>query len=83
MARGPRGPGRAALGKEGERVEPPSHVVPIEDLGAGRGDREEPYRAAFARPDRIGGAVEGERVDNRDSIFGAREVALFPPPGAL
>ena len=64
-------------------MDPPSHVLTIEDLVAWLGDREEPYRAAFARPDRIGGAVEGERVGNRDSIFGAREVALFPPPGVL
>ena len=74
---------REALGKDGERVDPPSHVLTIEDLVAWLGDREAPYRTAFARPDRIGGAVEGERAGNGDSIFGAREVALFPPPGAL
>jgi sulfur-carrier protein len=74
---------RETLGQDGESVDPPSHVLTIDDLVAWLADRDEANASAFAASRRIGGAVEGERVGNRDSIFGARNVALFPPPGAI
>jgi molybdopterin synthase sulfur carrier subunit len=72
---------RDALGRDGERVEPPSHVLTIDDLIAWLADRGEPYKSVLSG--RIHAAVEGHSVANEDSFFGAREVALFPPPGVL
>ncbi len=72
---------RDALGRDGERVDPPSHVLTVEDLVAWLRERGGPYASAFAG--RVEAAVEGEAAANGDSFFGAREVALFPPRGAL
>jgi molybdopterin synthase sulfur carrier subunit len=74
---------RDAIGRDGERVDPPSHVLTLADLIAWLALRGEPYAGPFADPARIHGAVEGEAVGPEGSVFGAREVALFPPPGAL
>ena len=73
---------REALGRERERVDPPSHVLTIDDLIAWLAERGEPYSAALSGG-AIGAAVEGHKVGNADSFFGAREVALFPPPGLI
>ena len=72
---------RDAIGRDGERVDPPSHVLTIQDLVAWLAKRGEPYRSALAGD--IRGAVESHMVASEDSFFGAREVALFPPPGVL
>ena len=72
---------REALGRERERVDPPSHVLTIEDLVAWLAERGEPYSAALAGE--VRGAVEGRSSASGDSVFGAREVALFPPPGLI
>ena len=72
---------RDRLGRDGERVETPSHVLTIDDLVRWLSERGEPYASAFAGP--VEGAVEGEKAAGGDSFFGAREVALFPPPGVL
>jgi sulfur-carrier protein len=72
---------RDALGRDGERVDQPSHVLTIDDLIAWLRTRGEPYATALAS--RIEGAVEGQAAAGADSVFGAREVALFPPRGAL
>lgn len=74
---------RTLLGRDGERVDPPSHVVTVGDLVAWLAEQGEPYRAAFADPARVRAAVEAEPAEAEGNIFGAREVALFPPPGAL
>lgn len=74
---------RDTLGRDSERVDPPSHVVTVEALVewlAGRGGA---YAEAFGDKARIQAAIEGERAAPGDSMFGAQEVALFPPPGAL
>ena len=74
---------RDSLGRDGERVQPPSHVVTVADLIDWLAERGGAYAQAFAEPDRIRAALEAEPIDAGGSIFGAREVALFPPPGAL
>ena len=74
---------RDAIGRDGERVDPPSHVVTVADLIAWLAERGDPYAAAFAQPNRVLAAVEAEPASPEGNIFGAREVALFPPPGAL
>jgi molybdopterin converting factor small subunit len=77
------GPLRDAVGCARERVDPPSHVLTVEDLVRWLAERSPAHGAALADPSRIGAAVEAERAGPGDSVFGAREVALFPPPGAL
>lgn len=74
---------RDLFGRDGERVEPPSHVVAVADLVSWLAEQGEPWRAAFADPARVRAAVEGEAAGPEDSVFGAREVALFPPGGVL
>ncbi len=74
---------RDALGRDAERVDPPSHVVTVGDLVGWLAARGGAYEVALADPARIHAAVEAEPVERDGSIFGAREVALFPPPGAL
>ncbi|MFN3944521.1 MAG: MoaD/ThiS family protein [Allosphingosinicella sp.] len=72
---------REAIGRDTERVDPPSHVLTVEDLLgwlAGQGD---PYATGLAGPVRA--AVDRDWAAPGDSFFGAREVALFPPVGAL
>ena len=77
------GPLREALGRDRERVDPPSHVLTVADLVAWMGERGGAYARAFAPGADIRAAVEAEVADGDATIFGAREVALFPPPGAL
>ena len=72
---------RDALGRDTERVDTPSHVLTVDDLVEWLRGRGEPHASALAAP--VCGAVEGARAAGGDTIFGAREVALFPPPGAL
>ena len=74
---------RDDLGRDREQIDPPSHVLTVEDLIGWLSDRGEPYASAFAAPDTIRAAVDRERAGPADSMFGAREVALFPPMGAL
>ena len=74
---------RDAFGRDGERVDPPSHIVTVADLIAWLVTLGDPYRNALGDGSRIHAAVEAELVSATGSIFGAREVALFPPPGAL
>ena len=74
--------GSEALGRDGERIEPPSHVLTIEDLLDWLSARGEPYSELLADHGRIHAAVDRERAGPGDSFFGAQEVALFPPPGA-
>jgi sulfur-carrier protein len=72
---------REAMGRDTERVDPPSHVLTIDDLVKWLSNRGAPYFEAMAPPLRA--AVDHEWANGGDSFFGAREVALFPPVGAL
>jgi molybdopterin synthase sulfur carrier subunit len=74
---------RDALGRERERADPPSHVLTAGDLVAWLSERGEPYASALAAAAPLGAAAEGEAIGLDGNLFGAREVALFPPPGAF
>lgn len=74
---------RDDFGRDTERVDPPSHVLTVEDLLAWLRDKGEPYAGALADSARIRAAVDQEPSGPADSFFGAREVALMPPMGAL
>mgnify|MGYP003578666886 FL=1 len=74
---------RDAVGRDEERVDPPSHVVTVADLVewlAGQGD---PYASIFEDRSRVHAAGEGKAATPEDSVFGAHQVALFPPGGVL
>src|SRR3546814_5888687 len=73
---------REALGRDGERIDPPSHVLTVEDLLNWMSERGEPYRSLLSDHGSIRAAVEREHAGPGDSFFGAQEVALFPPQGA-
>ena len=72
---------RDALGRDTERVDTPSHVLTVDDLVAWLRERGGAYADALGGT--VLAAVEGERAQAGDTVFGAREVALFPPLGAL
>ena len=74
---------RDALGRDGERIDPPSHVLTIADLLSWLCERGEPYASALGARDGIGAAVDREHAAAQDSFFGAREVALFPAASGL
>ena len=72
---------RDALGRDTERVDTPTHVLTVDDLVGWLRGRSEAHAAALHGT--VLAAVEGSRADGGDTVFGAREVALFPPMGAL
>jgi molybdopterin synthase sulfur carrier subunit len=74
---------RATLGRDAERVEPPSHVLTVDDLIEWLSTRGDPWRPALADRGNLCTAVDREHASLSDSIFGAQEVALFPPVRGL
>lgn len=72
-----------ALGRDAERIDPPSHVLTVADLLRWLGERGPPYAEALSDPMRIGAAVDRGHAGLQDSFFGAREVALFPAESGL
>ena len=55
-----------------------TRVQPGELAGQG-----EPYASIFADRSRVRAAVEGVAAGAEDSVFGAQQVAIFPPGGVL
>lgn len=74
---------REALGRDEERVDPPSHVLTIEDLRQWLVARGEPYAGLFSDASALGAAIEHQQAGPSDSFFGARQVALFPKVGGI
>ncbi len=74
---------RDEIGRDREEVDLPSHVLAVEDLLGWLRDRGEPHASALGKPASIGAAVAGEWAGPKDSVFGAVEVALFPPRGVM
>ena len=74
---------RDEIGRDRELVDLPSHVLSVDDLLAWLRARGEPHASALAAEPRIGAAVAGQWARGGDSLFGAVEVALFPPVGVL
>jgi molybdopterin synthase sulfur carrier subunit len=74
---------RDAIGRDRELVDPPSNVLTVEDLLGWLRARGDPHATALAEDMAIGAAVAGEWAKDGDSLFGAAEVALFPPVGVL
>ena len=73
---------RDEFGLDREEIDPPSHVLTVEDLVAWLRGRGEPHASALAEAD-IHASVAGQWVRGKESLFGALEVALLPRVGVL
>jgi molybdopterin synthase sulfur carrier subunit len=74
---------RESVARDRERIDPPSHVLTVGDLTGWLAEQGAPYASVLADRAKVRAAVDTEFAGAEDSIFGAREVALFPPVGAL
>jgi molybdopterin synthase sulfur carrier subunit len=74
---------RDEIGCDREAVDPPSRVLTVDDLLDWLRKRGEPHASALAAAAPVRAAVAGEWANGQDSVFGAVEVALFPPVGVL
>jgi molybdopterin synthase sulfur carrier subunit len=70
---------RAAVGRDGESVEPPEAVTDVAGLIAWLAGRGGGYAEAFAEPARLRAAIDQSFVSLDAAIAGADEIALFPP----
>ena len=70
---------REAIGKDGERVDPPAAVTTVADLLDWLAGRSERHARAFADRGRLRAAVDQKFVSLEAGVAGAREIAIFPP----
>jgi molybdopterin synthase sulfur carrier subunit len=70
---------RERIGAAEETVEPPPTVETVGDLLGWLRTRGEAYELALAEPSAIRVALDQDHAEHDASIFGVREVALFPP----
>lgn len=70
---------RERIGKTEEEVSPPAEVTTVAGLLDWLKSRGDGYEAALRHPGAIRVAINQEHVGHRESLAGAREVALFPP----
>lgn len=70
---------RERIGREEEELDLPGHVRTAGDLLKHLKTLGEEYEIALEHENVIRVAVNHEHVDHRESIEGAREIALFPP----
>lgn len=70
---------RERMGMAAETVELPPGLATVGELVHWLAARDERGARAFAEPQRIRAAVDGQMVGADAAIDGAREVALFPP----
>ena len=70
---------RERIGLTDEDVVLPADVKSVRDLLSWLRERGEGYGHALQYPDAIRVAINQEHVGHRESLAGAREIALFPP----
>lgn len=70
---------REAIGKDGERVDPPRKLVKVTHLMGWLRERGGGYEEAFGRPERLRIAVDQVFSSAETSIQNAKEIAFFPP----
>ncbi len=70
---------REAIGRDGERVDPPPEVSDVAGLIAWLAARGGGYAEALANPNKLRAAVDQLFVPLDAPIAGAREIAIFPP----
>ena len=70
---------RERIGKPEEEIEPPADVATVADLMGWLTQRGEEYAHAFENPNVVRAAIDRAHVRPDAAIFGAREIAFFPP----
>lgn len=70
---------REAIGRDGERVDPPEDVLSVGDLLDWLARASAPHRQAFQERARLRAAIDQRFVSLDAPIAGAREIAIFPP----
>ena len=70
---------RERVGKPEEEIELPAGVATVGDLMSWLTQRGEEYAHAFENPKVIRAAIDRTHVRGDAAIFGAREIAFFPP----
>ncbi len=70
---------REAIGRDGDRIDPPVEVATVGDLLDWLAARDPAYARAFADRGRLRAAVDQAFVPIDHPIAGAREIAIFPP----
>ena len=70
---------RERVGKAEEEIVPPAGVTTVAELMRWLGERGEEYAHAFENPKVIRAAIDRTHVRGDAAIFGAREIAFFPP----
>ena len=70
---------RERVGKPEEDVEVPAGVATVGELVSWLSARGEEYAYAFEKPNVIRAAIDRKHVKPETAIFGAREIAFFPP----
>ena len=70
---------REAIGRDGEKVDPPDEVSDVAGLIAWLAARGGGYAEALTEPTRLRAAIDQIFVPLDASIAGAREIAIFPP----
>jgi len=70
---------REAVGKDGERVDPPADVATVGDLLDWLAEQGDGYADAFVDRARLRAAIDQAFVALDAGIAGAREIAIFPP----
>lgn len=70
---------RERIGRNEEEVSLPPEVTTVASLLDWLKERGAGYEAALKHPEVIRVAINHEHADHRQSLAGAREIALFPP----
>ncbi|MCA6109863.1 molybdopterin converting factor subunit 1 [Bradyrhizobium cenepequi] len=70
---------RERIGKAEETIEPPAEVRTVGELIDWLARRDDAYAYAFEKPKVIRAAIDQAHVQQDAAIYGAREIAFFPP----
>ncbi|HEV3044293.1 MAG TPA: molybdopterin converting factor subunit 1 [Roseiarcus sp.] len=70
---------RERVGKSEEEIQPPASVSTVADLIVWLSARDETYAHAFEKRNVIRAAIDHAHVRHDAKIFGAKEIAFFPP----
>lgn len=70
---------RERIGKSEEEIALPESISTVRDLLLWLRERDDGYAAALRHPEVIRVAINQEHVDHKETVAGAREIALFPP----
>jgi molybdopterin synthase sulfur carrier subunit len=70
---------RESVGRDGETVDPPAHIVTLNDLLDWLAASSAPHTTAFSDRARLRAAIDQRFAPLDTPIAGAHEIAVFPP----